>query len=295
MAVDQTTVQNEKAVQLGSARIEYRAARSVAPYTNLGVADTIAYTEEITALDQTPDNGATPDRALGTASQTATLTFNLWETDQNNIANIRSGIDLFSQVAGSPLVDAQQVVSSGSWGFNVPILLEAQNSDGTEPTIDSVTGSVDGLLVLNTDYFITEIDGLFYITVRDSVTVTTEAQDLTVQADYTPAARTRRSTGGLTNQTPIEIRLTNRNPDSADAADAAANAGISLNDPIWRTTQYVFFRGTVSAGEAVTFPAETGTETIIRYPFEGLFINDPTRTAGDQLFSVEKFIEARAT
>lgn len=295
MAVDQTTVQNEKAVQLGSARVEYRPSRSASAYVNLGVADTITYTEEITALDQTPDNGATPDRALGTASQTVTVAFNLWETDQQNIANIRSGIDLFNNVAGSPIVDEQQVVNSGSWNFNVPILLNAQNSDGTEPTIDSVTGSVDGALTLNTDYFITEIDGLFYITIRDSLVVTVEAQNITIQADYTPAARTRRTTGGLTNQTPIEIRLTNRNPDTADAADASSNAGISENDAIWRTTQYVFYRGTVSAGEAITFPAETGTETIIRYPFEGLFINDPTRTAGDQLFSVEKFIEARPT
>lgn len=295
MAVDQTTVQNEKAVQLGSARIEYRDSRSVAPYTNLGVADTIAYTEEITALDQTPDNGATPDRALGVASQTVTLSFNLWETDQQNIAGIRSGIDLFTQVAGTVQTDVQQTVTSGSWSFNVPILLDGQNSDGTQPTIDSVTAATDGALVLNMDYFVTEIDRQFYITVRDSVTVTTTAQNLTIQTDYTPAARDRRTTGGLTNQTPIEIRLTNRNPDTADAADAAANAGISLNDAIWRTTQYVFYRGTVSAGEAVTFPAETGTETIIRYPFEGTFLNDPTRTAGDQLFSVEKFIETRTT
>lgn len=295
MAVDQTTVQNEKAVQLGSARIEYRDSRSVAPYTNLGVADTIAYTEEITALDQTPDNGATPDRALGVASQTVTLSFNLWETDQQNIAGIRSGIDLFTQVAGTVQTDVQQTVTSGSWSFNVPILLDGQNSDGTQPTIDSVTAATDGALVLNTDYFVTEIDGQYYITVLDSVTVTTTAQNLTIQTDYTPAARDRRTTGGLTNQTPIEIRLTNRNPDTADAADAAANAGISLNDAIWRTTQYVFYRGTVSAGEAVTFPAETGTETIIRYPFEGTFLNDPTRTAGDQLFSVEKFIETRTT
>lgn len=293
MAVDQTTVQNEKAVQLGSARIEYRASRSVGPYTNVGVADTIAYTEEITALDQTPDNGATPDRALGVASQTVTLSFNLWETDQQNISGLRSGIDLFTQVAGTAQTDVQQVVTSGTWNFNVPILLDGQNSDGTQPTIDSVTGATDGLLTLNTDYFVTEIDGQFYVTVIDSVAVTVEAQNLTIQTDYTPAARDRRTTGGLTNQTPIEVRLTNRNPDTADAADAAANSGISTNDPIWRTTQYVFYRGTVSAGEAVTFPAETGTETIIRYPFEGTFLNDPTRTAGDQLFSVEKFIEQR--
>lgn len=295
MAVDQTTVQNEKAVQLGSARIEYRPSRAVTAYVNLGVGDSIAYTEEITALDQTPDNGATPDRALGTASQTATVTFNLWETDQQNISNLRSGIDLFTSTAGTAIVDDQQVVASGDWNFDVPILLNAQNADGTAPTIDSVTGATDGALVADTDYFVTVIDGTYYITVIDSVTVTTTAQNLTIQTDYTPAASTKRSTGGLTNQTPIEIRFTNRNPDTADAADAASTSGISLNDAIWRTTQYVFYRGTVSAGESVTFPAETGTETIIRYPFEGTFILDPTRTAGDQLFSVTKFIEPRTT
>lgn len=295
MAVDQTTVQNEKAVQLGSARIEYRESRAVTAYVNLGVADTIAYTEEITALDQTPDNGATPDRALGVASQTVTLSFNLWETDQQNISNIRSGIDLFTLVPGAIVNNENQVITSGSWDFNVPILLEAQNANQMQPTINSVTAATDGALVLNTDYFVTVIDGFYYITIIDSTTVTVTTQNITINTDYTPPQRNRRTTGGLTNQTPIEIRLTNRNPDTADAADAAANAGISLNDPIWRTTQYVFYRGTVSAGEAVTFPAETGTETIIRYPFEGTFINDPTRTAGDQLFSVEKFIEQRPT
>ena len=184
-------------------------------------------------------------------------------------------------------------MTSGNWSFDTPILLTAQNADGTAPTIDSVTGGTDGALTEDTDYFLTVIDGDYYITVIDSSTVTTTAQSITIQADYTPAARTRRSTGGLTNQTPIEVRLTNRNPDTADAADAASTAGISVGDAIWRTTQYVFYRGTVSTGETVTFPAETGTETIIRYPFEGTFILDPTRTAGDQLFHIDKFLEPR--
>ena len=39
MAIDQTTVQNEKSVQIGSARIEYRPSRATTAYVNLGVGD----------------------------------------------------------------------------------------------------------------------------------------------------------------------------------------------------------------------------------------------------------------
>lgn len=64
--------------------------------------------------------------------------------------------------------------------------MEYQNWDGSILTINSVTGSVDGLLTITTDYTI-ELSGTDYgIQVVAGGNITTLAQQFTVNYDYTP-------------------------------------------------------------------------------------------------------------
>jgi hypothetical protein len=81
-----------------------------------------------------------------------------------------------------------QVISSGSWAYDKFYPFANQNADGSQPTINSVSGGTDGALVEDTDYYIVKNeDGRWGIIITDSTDVTTEDQDITVNMDYTPA------------------------------------------------------------------------------------------------------------
>ena len=98
-----------------------------------------------------------------------------------------------SNVAGTPVAGATQVLSSGSWDVNIAYKIENQNGDGSALTINSVTGSVDGALTANDDYDIVKLsDGDYAIVLQDvasATNLTTIVQDITVDYDYTPNAR----------------------------------------------------------------------------------------------------------
>lgn len=288
MGLSQTTVQNQKAVQIGSAAMYY-STDSGSSFTNLGVGDTFAYSEEITPLDSEPDNGIAPERADGVASQSVTITGNLWETDLAKIQAIRGGIDTITTTAGSAVSGASQVIASGDWAYDVPFELEGQNASGLVQTITSVTGSVNGALVVRTDYVSAKnSNGKWGIAVTDSSTVTTLAQTITVVYGYTPAATTTVSTGGLTAASRVWMRLVNRTTAKADAA-VAAELTIAVGATYYDTAQYDFYYCIVNAGDSVAFPDKNNTNPVIKFPLSVMGENDPTRTAGDQLFKRTKF------
>lgn len=94
-----------------------------------------------------------------------------------------------SDTAASLVAGATQTEASGAWGYDDPIVIENQNGDGSELTINSVTGGTDGLLVEGTDYFVgQDANGDTVVTIVDSATVTTESQDMVIDYDYTPNA-----------------------------------------------------------------------------------------------------------
>lgn len=120
--------------------------------------------------------------------------------DADTLENIFKGLITKSANAGTPLSNEQDVIASGDWAYNTFIPFEYQDSDGTAPTVDSVTGSTDGVLAVNVDYIIVQHDdGRWGIMVLDSTAVTTLSQTITIQIDVTPAA-SKTLTGG-TNQT----------------------------------------------------------------------------------------------
>ena len=109
--------------------------------------------------------------------------------DLDNMQQISGGLMTTTDVAGTPVAGATQVVASGSWSFNGITLIENQNGDGTVPTVNSVTAATDGLLVENTDYIVVQQGSEGWgIIILDSATVTTESQNYTIDYDYTPSA-----------------------------------------------------------------------------------------------------------
>jgi len=123
----------------------------------------------------------------------AVATCELYQLYLTNIQKVLDGLATVTTVDGSKVEDYDQTASSGDWAYNEFILCTYQNADGTVLQIDAqgypdVSGSVDGALAHDTDYFVVkDAEGRWGIIVIDSATVTTEAQDLTISYDYTPA------------------------------------------------------------------------------------------------------------
>jgi len=140
--------------------------------------------------------------------------------DLELVSKLTGGLFTYSTVAGTPVAGHDFVASSGAWSFDKTILLDKQNGDGSKPTINTVTGSVDGALVEDTDYFVTKLDGAGWaVVILDTVTVTTEAQDITVNFDYTPSAKSIIKRGGIKIITPIELAFQTIGSSQVDGSD----------------------------------------------------------------------------
>ncbi len=140
--------------------------------------------------------------------------------DLGLISSLTGGLYTYTTVDGTPVAGADQVVGSGDWNYDKTILLANQMGDGTQPTINTVTGSVDGVLVLDTDYFVANLSGAGWaVVILDSATVTTEAQDMTINTDYTPAAQTILKRGGIKIIEPIELAFQTIASNQSDGSD----------------------------------------------------------------------------
>ena len=133
----------------------------------------------------------------------------LWTWDTEAIEALGAGLFTRTVVAAAEVTGASQAVASGNWAYETGILIKNQMGDGTAPTINSVTGSIDSTLTLGTDYYLVNGSGGWSIVVTDSVDVTTEAQTITIGYDYTPAASTV-LTAGTTSKVllPFQCRFT---------------------------------------------------------------------------------------
>jgi hypothetical protein len=283
MGLNQTNVLNEKVVQIGSAAMLYSLDRGTS-FTGLGAADALVLTETITPLDGEPDNAVKPRRADGVASQTVTVTGNFWENDPVKIAALRGGIDVVTQTAGTPVAGASQVVAASGWAFDVPIEIDGQNASGLVPTINSVTGSVDGVLVNRTDYVVQKDNSTnkWSIVITDSATVTTIVQTITINYDYTPSSNTKVTTGGLVAADRVWIRMINRTVDKADSV-VAAELSIAVGTPYYYVSQYDIFYCIVNAGIAQTFKNKDDTNPTVTIPISLMGESDPDLADGANL------------
>lgn len=138
------------------------------------------------------------------------VTFDLAEINFDTLGVLDAGMVNVTTVAGIIVNNANQLAVAGDWSFNTFIPIDHQNGDGSALTVDSVTGATDGLLVAETDYFVMQdSNGKYGIMVKDSATVTTENQNLTIVYDYTPNASKKITTNESGKKTLKCMRIIN--------------------------------------------------------------------------------------
>jgi len=225
MAAFQSTVQELAARLKGSGVLEIAAydAGSVAAlaastaasdsvsWKNVGSIEGLKIKENIAATQLKGDNALEEKYA---SDQTISLSFNQREAASEDVrAILRGSFD----VSGTPVAAAivnnhSYVISSGGWNYNKFIPFDYQNGDKSKITPGSVTLGVDGAIVLDTDFVIVEREagsGIWGIVIIDSLTVTTEAQSVTIVFDYTPNASQTIYSGGKTTIPYFMARITN--------------------------------------------------------------------------------------
>lgn len=169
-------------------------------------------------------------------------------------------------VDGTPVAGAEQEVESGAWSFSNVILLENQNGDGSEPTINSVTLGTDGAIVADTDYFTVKLAEVGWgIYIVDSATVTTESQSVTINYDYTPAESVTLTRGGKKVISPIELAFQTVNEDGD-------------------YVQYFFYKCFTNGADGHGFSPENSAEPITM-DLVWTAQKDTNRTDLDQLYS----------
>lgn len=213
--MSQTTLQNGNCLRFGSMKLEADAyGSSFGALTNLGALRDVKIVESWDEVVIDSHNAG----ELASRIKKQKLTIDcLWlEPDFAKLNTLRGNdLDADGTVAASPVTDHQQFVASGAWAYLKFIPFDRQQGAGTVPTNITVSGSVDGALVADTDFFVIKDDaGTWGIYVKDSATVTTIAQVLTLEYDYTPSASKTFASGGGRELGYIELRLTNTNEDS---------------------------------------------------------------------------------
>ena len=97
-----------------------------------------------------------------------------------------------ANVAGSLVSGATQLLTSGSWAVNTYYAIANQNGAGGAITINSVTGATDGALTVNDDYDVVQLAsgeyGIVFQDIASATNLTTIAQNVTIDYDYTPNA-----------------------------------------------------------------------------------------------------------
>ncbi len=263
------TIDNEL---LGAVSIEVSTNGS--SWVDVGAVNSAVLTENMTVSTVETQNAV--DRDLIT-DQTGTLSFDrleMWKSDVSDI--IRSGIDTKETIAASTVSGATQVVASGSWGYNDPFIIENQNGDETQLTINSVTGGTDSLLVADTDYFIGQDEnGLTIITVIDSATVSTLSQTMTVDYDYTPSATTRYYTGGFQDFTKFYLRVSNTE---------------TINSISTTTRWTTYDNCNLASGEETTFKKYNDGDPRVAVPTTISIKQDITKDIGKRLWYKDRII-----
>lgn len=167
-----------------------------------------------------------------------------------------------SNVAGTPVAGATQVLTNGSWNVNIFYEIENQNGDGSIITVNSVTGSVDGALTVNDDFDLIQdpTTGKYGIALQDiaaATNLTTIAQDITIDYDYTPNASENLELDIVFTESPrVVVKVT--------ATDSGNDRIITIDDAVFEGVYGLEFLDIVEAGDLTgttfTFKANKGAK-----------------------------------
>ncbi len=267
MAVKQTVVKKANAIRFGSGKFEV-SSDGWATSKDLGAMRNIIFEETWDELIVKSDNAG--DVQVGIRNQKAALVGDLMEFDLEKMDILRGGIDLFTEPAGDPVTDHNQVVLAGSWLFNVFIPFDKQNGDGSKITPTSVTASIDGVLAIDVDFdIVKDSSGRWGITITDSTLVSTEDQNVTIVYDYTPSAHKLLKSGGLFVMSAVQARITNVN-------EAGKNFIITLK------------KANSASGITIALQPDEGEDAAV-CPIRIAGTCNPDLTEGEQLFKIEDY------
>jgi len=249
-------------------------------YTDLGML--IGDTSAVWNYDINTVIGSEGQKLENYKNQTVAASFDLADLNSTALAALSGGLLTRTTTTGSANTSVpDQVIAASAWAYNTPVALvmETSSTDSTKliasasPTLTSVTGGTDGALTVADDYDIIVDDseyGGFSIIVKDSATVTTVAQTLTiVYASVTPTA-TATMTAGHNTYSPSSIGL--------QLYSAAQGKTFTMYNVNIDSGSYNFgFKASDSDGADVMTLSFTGSE-------------DVTRTNGDRLFSIAETV-----
>jgi hypothetical protein len=183
----------------------YRTYGSSNPWTKAVFANGASYSPSTESAEIAFEDVGTVREEV--ANETAEITISSGRVlDPEFIYDLTGGLYTKEVLAGTPVAGAEQTIASGNWNYENLVLIEGHNSDGSKPTINSVTGGTDGALVLGTDYDLAKLPeagwAIYFISGGN---ISTEAQDVVVDYDYTPAGETILKRGGIKVIEPLEI------------------------------------------------------------------------------------------
>lgn len=181
---NQTTIQKEAAIRKGSVRVQI--GDNFSSLSDVGALRNPVFTSLVNNQAIEFDN--VDDLKKFSDGDKVQVTFDLAEINLTHMATLDAGLVTLTTTAGSLVSGGVEVIPAGDWSYDNTIVLANQNDSGLVPTINSVTAGTDGALVLGTDYFVVKVNGKWAIHITDSLTVTTEAQAISVDSNYTPSA-----------------------------------------------------------------------------------------------------------
>lgn len=144
----------------------------------------------------------------------AEVNFDIYTIDDVESLSLMFPQGTVTQVAGTAVTGATQTLTEGSFVVGGAYTFENRNANGTAPTVTSVVGSVDGALVLDTDYEIVttttclpnkETYSTYQIRILSGVSLD---QDIVITYNYTPRAGYCFSlTTGAYTQNPLSVKI----------------------------------------------------------------------------------------
>lgn len=170
--------------------------------------------------------------------------------DPDALENLFKGLITKTVVAGTPVAGATDPIDGTGKDFGDFLEIEFQNGDGSALTINSVTGSVDGALVADTDFqLVKNGQGKYGIAIIDSATVTTMTQTFTVDYDYTPNASSTVAGGTSKVSTPRYVKI-----EGASADDPTKKRTVILTSAVPEADLVLPFLDTEEAGDVGVIP-----------------------------------------
>ena len=260
MANPQTTEVTSE-VLYGAVLVEVSASSDMSSAVDIGAANGVKLTEEMTISTLESDNAV--DRDIVT-EQKATI-----EYDQLQMLNeearviMRGDLDTIVTTAGVEVEDYEQTISA-IWKENTFYPFDKKQSTGAVPTAISLEDSV-GTFTITTDYIITKNAAEEWGVIIFSTATTTPANAVTITYTYTPASSVDYYTGGKSELSYFYCRLTNTDENGKIVK--------------WTTLG----KCNISTGDEITFQKYNADDTRISVPVKIQVRQDITLDTGKQL------------